>query len=184
MRNTIILLLIVAFGINNTKAVDYTPSRIPFYILNAATAYKIDVNLMYAICITESKCKANALNRDDGTPAEKAQGIKVKSYGLFQIKSETAHSLGFVNKKTVHVVKMYKHHKLALITVVDLSDELLKPEVNSLYAAKLLHKLYGKYHSTDRVISAFNAGRPVKCNSDYVLKVLKAYAKLTIDSRR
>ncbi len=184
MRNTIILLIISALSINATQAVDHTPSRIPFYILNAATAYKIDVNLMYAICLTESKCNARAVNRDDGTPEEKAAGIKVKSYGLFQIKSATAQTLGFIATKQITSVKYRKHKEIITIKTVDISDELLKPEVNSLYAAKLLHKLYKKYRSTDKVLSAFNAGHPISSNSEYVLKVLKNYAKLTIDSRR
>lgn len=183
MRNTICLLLAGLLSINAANATHTTPSRIPFYILNAATAYNIDVNLMYAICLTESRCRASAINKNDGTAEEKAAGIKVKSFGLFQIKASTARNVGFVDSETVITTFSKGKRIITKTKIVDHSRELLKPEINSLYAAKLLHKLYNKYHSTEKVISAYNAGHPIKGNSEYVLKVLKQYIKLTIDKR-
>ena len=139
---------------------------------------------MYAICLTESKCNARAVNKDDGTPKEKAAGIKVKSYGLFQIKAATASTLGFVVKETVTITKKRGKHMVKVTKIIDHSDELFKADVNAIYAAKLLHKLYKKYGTTERVISAYNAGHPIESNGDYVLKVLKNYVKLTIDKRQ
>jgi soluble lytic murein transglycosylase-like protein len=182
MKYLILGLLIIGI-VSKTNAVEHTPSRIPFYILNAANAYKVDVNLMYAICLTESKCNARAVNKDDGTPEEKAAGIKVKSYGLFQIKAETARTLGFVDKETITITKKRGKHTVKIQKVIDHSNDLFKADVNAIYAAKLIHKLYQKYGTTERVISAYNAGHPIKSNGDYVLKVLKNYVKLTIDKR-
>ncbi len=181
LLNVLLVLVLVSNNALGSKTDNF--SRIPFYILNAASAYDIDADLMYAICSVESKCKARALNRNDGTPEEKAAGIKVKSYGLFQIKVSTAEMVGFVSKTVVTTKKWKKHKEVTETKTVDNSDELLNPITNSLYAAKLLAKLYKKYHSTEKVISAYNAGHYIKSNQDYVFKVLKRYAELKIDKR-
>jgi len=129
------------------------------FMHHVAKEFNIDVALLYAICNVESRCKPAALNHDDGTADQKAMGVKSKSYGMFQIKVATARGLGFNSKP----------------------QELLKPEVNAWYAAKLLRHLYDRYGETDKVISAYNAGKYVKSNKPYVNQVLTNYAKYKID---
>ncbi len=136
-------------------------ASVPYYIYNAATAFQLDSVLMYSICQVESNCQPKAFNPHDSNAQQRSRGIVDKSYGLFQIKLSTAKSLGFD-----------KHAK-----------ELLKPEVNAWYAAKLLRSLYSRYGETPKVLSAYNAGRPSKCNRGYVSKVLKYYARYKIDQR-
>ena len=180
---TLIVLLSLISPITAAVAQESTPSGIPYYILNAASTHNVDVNLMMAMCMTESRCNPNAVNKNDGTPEQKAKHIKIGSYGLFQIQLSTAETLGFETTYTVAVPKK-KHGKIVMVEKeVSNYKELLKPEVNAMYAAKLLHKLYQRYHDTAKVISAYNAGHATQGNEEYVLKVLKAYAKFTIDSR-
>lgn len=183
MKYLIIVLLAISVTLKIAHSERETSSRIPFYILNAANAYQIDVNLMYAICQVESKCRARAMNKDDGTPEQKAAGIKVRSYGLFQLQIDTVKALGFIDKEYTTVIKKRGKHTKVVKVTTDNSKDLLQPDINSIYAAKLLHKLYRKYHDTAKVISAYNAGHYTKANSDYVLKVMTAYVKLTIDHR-
>lgn len=134
---------------------------IPFYMYSAATTFHVDVALLYAICAQESKCKATALNKNDGNLAQKAAGKVVHSLGMYQIQLGTARALGFKGK--------YK--------------DLMKPEVNTYYAAKLLAHLYDKYHDTVKVISAYNAGHYTKHNVNYVHQVVKNYIRYKIDKR-
>lgn len=149
------LTLLVATATANA----YTP--VPPYMQKAAKAFNVDLSLLYAICSVESKCRPSAINHDDGTQALKLKGVISKSYGMFQIKHSVAKALGFKGKQS----------------------ELLKPEVNAWYAAKLLQQLYGRYKHTTKVISAYNAGKPSKRNTEYVNKVLNAYATFSIDRR-
>lgn len=175
----------LSLGFNNAVASNIEVGRrIPFYILNAASEYNIDADLMYAICKVESKCHTLAVNRDDGTPEEKAAGIKIKSYGLFQIKVSTAESVGFVSQTIVTTKTFKRKREITTIKVVDNSRDLFNPVTNSVFAAKLLEKLYKKYHNTEKVISAYNAGHAIHGNKEYVYKVLKSYAELKIDRRR
>lgn len=157
--------------------------RIPFYILNAAHKHGIDAVLMYAICLTESRCKARAVNKNDGTKSDKEAGIVKKSYGLFQIQVDTAKSVGFEDKEEITITKKRGKKVVTITKFVDKTWDLLKPQVNSDIAGKLLKRLYSKYKNTNQVISAYNAGHYTKCNKDYVLKVLENYAHLKIDNR-
>ncbi len=157
---TKILLVGLVFGLVNTAATaGKAADSIPYYIFNAANVFKLDVNLLYALCAVESKCRANALNKNDGTKAQKARGIKEHSHGLFQIKLATARGVGFTGTR----------------------QELMKPDVNTWYAAKLLSTLYTKYKTTEKVLSAYNAGRVTSSNREYVYLVLSKYAYYRID---
>ena len=157
--------------------------RIPFYILNAASQFNIDADLMYALCRVESNCNPKAVNHSDGTPAQKAAGMIVKSYGLFQIQLSTAEDLGFISKETLEIDRI-RHHKIIKVKkTIDHTKELLNPATNSYYAAMLLAHLYHRYGDTERVISAYNAGRYIKSNKDYVYKVLLNYTRNKIDRR-
>ena len=155
MRALMILLIILALLLP-TEASSTSHHN---FMHHVAKEFKIDVALLYAICSVESKCKPSALNHDDGTADQKAMGVKSKSYGMFQIKVATARGLGFNSSP----------------------HELLKPEVNAWYAAKLLRHLYDRYGETDKVVSAYNAGKYIKSNKPYVNQVLTNYAKYKID---
>lgn len=72
------------------------------------------------------------------------------SIGLCQIKLKTARWLGFQGNE----------------------EQLMQPEVNAYYAAKYLQKHLCKYHDLRMAISAYNAGRAVDYNEEYVNKVL------------
>jgi soluble lytic murein transglycosylase-like protein len=130
-------------------------TSIPYYITNAARHFKVSPGLLYSICQVESRC-TTTINHNDGTKDQKRIGIISKSYGMFQIKLSTAKSLGFTGK----------------------SHDLLNPEVNAFYAAKLLNHLYDKYEEDKAVISAYNAGKPIKSNRHYVKLVLTYYERL------
>ena len=156
----------------------------PFYIFNAASNFGIDQTLMYAICTVESRCRSRVINHDDARKAEKDRGIVKKSFGLFQLQIDTAKFLGFKRYTEVSVVVTKRHKTKIVIKKIDHILDLLKPEINAWYAAKLLNHLYKRYHNTPKVISAFNAGHAITSNKDYVLKVLKAYSRLKIDHQR
>lgn len=152
-----IICLYTLFG--NALTVDGSTTAVPYYIKVAAKEFNLDVALLYAICTKESKCRINAINLDDARKALKLQGKKEASTGLFQIKLNTAKMLGF--KGTV--------------------KDLMKPKVNTWYAAKYLRHLYNRYGSTTKAISAYNAGRFINANKKYVDDVLKNYAYYKLD---
>lgn len=159
--NKIMFLVMLTIQFMSTET-QGNSSTVPYYISNAATAHNLDVALMYAICTVESHCKTSAINTDDATASRKLAGIKEHSLGLFQIKMATARGLGFKGSK----------------------KELMKPEINSWYAAKLLRSLYDRYdENTVKAVSGYNAGRYTKANKDYVNKVLKNYARFKIDRK-
>lgn len=133
---------------------------IPHYIQTAARAFDIDPALMYAICKVESRC-TSVTNKNDGTSAQKREGVRSPSHGLFQIKLATARSLGFNGKVAA----------------------LLQPGVNSYYAAKLLSHIYARQKTAVRVLSVYNAGHYTKSNNKYVLKVIKEYVGIKLDRR-
>jgi len=183
MNKTIALVISLIVAIVSSKSVESDTTTVPFHIYNAATKFKIDVALLYAFCRVESNCRAKAINHDDGTPAQKALGIIDKSYGLFQIKASTAQGLGFEVIEKVKVTTLRHGKSRTIVKTINHTKDLLKPEVNAWYAAKLLRHLYDRYGDTVKVISAYNAGHPTKANDEYVSKVLKQYARYKIDHR-
>lgn len=179
----LVFISMIISSVVTANPIDSNFNRVPFYIYNAATHFGIDVDLMYALCQVESNCKARAINHNDGNQALKAAGVVIKSYGMFQIQIPTAVGLGFVAQEKVTVEKLRKGKLVKVHVIVDHSKDLLKPEINSWYAAKLLHMHYKKYGSWAKAISAYNNGFYSKRNNDYVSKVLSAYAKLKLDKR-
>jgi len=183
MKKIILASLIVLSLLALPKYSSGNSSMFPYYITNAASAFRLDPGLLYALCEVESRCKAKALNKNDGTPNQKALGINVKSYGLFQIQANTAKQLGFVRYRH-ELITIKRHKKLVKVNRrVDHINDLLDPEINAWFAAKYLKQLYNKYHDTYKVISAYNAGHASKNNKEYVLKVLKHYVHIKIDKR-
>lgn len=183
MKKLILLFIgLIAFTAN-MKSVESDTSTIPYFMYNASSKFDLDIALMYAICRVESNCKASAINHDDATAGRKAQGIKEKSMGLFQIKPATAQSLGFILRETITTQKIKNGKCIQVKKQVSHVKELLSPETNAWYAAKLLRHLYDRYHDTVKVISAYNAGRYTSSNKEYVNKVLRQYARYKIDKR-
>lgn len=183
MRNLILLIISFFVFTSNMRSVESDTSTIPYFMYNAASKFDLDISLMYAICRVESNCKAAAINHDDATPDRKARGIKEKSMGLFQIKPATAKSLGFILTETVTIEKIKNGKLRKTRKQISHVKDLLSPEVNAWYAAKLLRHLYDRYHDTVKVISAYNAGKYTTSNKEYVNKVLRQYARYKIDKR-
>lgn len=177
------LLTVGLILISMPKPVESNTSMIPFYIYNAASKFDLDVALLFSVCKIESNCRTKAINHNDGTKADKKAGVVKKSYGLFQIQVPTARALGFVDKELVTTKFLKKGKVITRKKIVYHTDDLLKPEVNAWYAAKLLRHLYDKYDDTLKVLSAYNAGRPTKHNKEYVNKILRQYAKYKIDKK-
>lgn len=156
------MLTIAVMQLSTANKVEGDTSVAPYYMYNAANNFQIDLSLLYAVCSIESHCRSEAINKDDATSSRKARGIVEHSFGMFQIKLATARSLGFTGGR----------------------KDLMKPEVNVWYAAKLLRHLYNHYgQNTVKVISAYNAGRYTVYNKKYVNKVLQKYARYKIDKR-
>lgn len=183
MKKIIILLMSLFAFTHNMRSAESDTTTIPYYMYNAASKFDLDIALMYAICQVESNCKASAINHDDATPNRKAKGIKERSMGLFQIKPNTAKGLGFVISETITINKVRNGRLIRVKKQVFHTKDLLSPEINTWYAAKLLRHLYDRYHNTVKVISAYNAGRYTTANKEYVDKVLRRYARYKIDKR-
>lgn len=157
-KATISLVLLLTLGSSTSQSADFV---IPEYMEKAAHTFDIELSLLYAICVRESKCNPKAINHDDATSLRKAMGKKEKSYGMFQIKVGTARGLGFTGKP----------------------KELLNPETNAWYAAKLLNHLYNRYAEISKVISAYNAGKYTSRNRSYVKAVINKYKQFKSSGR-
>jgi soluble lytic murein transglycosylase-like protein len=184
MKKLILALAMSAAILLAPRTLSATGSQdLPFFMYNASNNFKIDIALLYAICKVESNCRSGAINNSDSNAAQRSAGIIDKSYGLFQIKLSTAKSLGFKTVETVKVSIKKKHKTLTVYAKVSKAKDLLRPDINAWYAAKLLRHLFNKYHDTSKVISAYNAGRPISTNTAYVNKVLNNYANYKLNKR-
>jgi soluble lytic murein transglycosylase-like protein len=123
-------------------------------ILAAAKAAKVSGSLLLAICMHETGLKNVTVRQDGGSP----------TYGLCQVKYETAQGLGYDG----------------------MPDGLLIPETNAKYAALYLKKQLIRYdYDQNKAVAAYNAGRYNEStkypgypkNLKYVKKVLEIYAK-------
>jgi soluble lytic murein transglycosylase-like protein len=97
-------------------------------ILSAAKAAKVSGALLLAICTTESHLKNVKVPHDGGSP----------SYGICQIKYETAKQLGFKGQ----------------------AEELMNPKTNAEFAAKYLAYQESRYGTENwcLISAAYNAG--------------------------
>lgn len=110
---------------------------------HAAEAVGISLELLRAVCSVESNLNPSAHHKLDGYS---------DSYGLCQIKHETALGLGFKGSP----------------------KKLFDPKINAYYAAKYLDYQLGRYDGDWlKAISAYNAGSYRMSNMKYVRKVLK-----------
>jgi soluble lytic murein transglycosylase-like protein len=110
-------------------------------ILIAALTNGVDPSLLSAVCYVESSHNPSAFVRQDG---------RTSSYGLCQVKLETARTLGYAGK----------------------ASGLMDARTNAYFAAKYLRKQYNRYGSWTRAVSAYNCGR-VCNNRRYVRKVIR-----------
>jgi len=109
----------------------------------AATVVQVPVDILIAICTVESGLNPQAYNKYDG---------KSPSYGLCQVKYDTAKWMG------------YKGDKRGLFN----------PDTNSLYAAKYLKYQLNRYQGNlVKAVSAYNRGNANRANVRYVRKVFK-----------
>lgn len=161
MSNLKLVFIVLAASLIVSTSGMTNNDTIPYYLFNASSTFKIDMALLQAVCTVESRCKAKAVNKDDATASKRAKGVKEHSLGLFQIKLATARGLGFKGSRA----------------------DLMKPEVNTWYAAKLLRSLYDRYHLTYKVVSAYNAGHYIKSNKAYVDKVFRQYVHFKVDAK-
>jgi len=90
--------------------------------------YNIPEGLLASICYKESTFNVQAINRFDGG--------KTHSYGICQVKLETAKFMGFKGNRKA----------------------LQDPETNITYAAKYLRYQYRRYRSWVKAIGAYNRG--------------------------
>lgn len=119
----------------------------PSYICDASARTGLNSDILYAVCFVETKLNTTAYASRDG---------KSPSYGVCQIKLNTARGLGFKGAK----------------------EALMNPSTNAYFAAKYIQLHLKHYKNLDKAISAYNAGKAINGNWAYVAKVKKQYKKL------
>lgn len=128
-------------------------NTIALLFLTATNTFYLPPGLLSALCWVESNHKPAAINQyDGGSP----------SYGLCQIKLETAKMVGYRGSE----------------------KQLLNPKTNVFWAAKYLKKQLDRYGEDPRkAVAAYNAGthktnkKGEIRNVKYVNKVFKAWAE-------
>lgn len=106
-----------------------------------ARMHSIEPAMLSSVCYHESTFDPYVIAHDDGGSP---------SYGICQVKLETARMLGFRGT----------------------ADELMDPHENMNYAAKYLSKQLTRYNGNiDKAVSAYNAGSASTKNKKYVNKV-------------
>lgn len=114
----------------------------------------VDPSLLSALCFVESSHRPSAYVHVDGNSP---------SYGLCQIKYETAKWMGFKGK----------------------ASELFNRDTNAYWAARYLSYQMTRYNgNTRQALSGYNAGRAIKSNKKYVNKVIKRWkeTRWTVES--
>lgn len=107
--------------------------------------FDLPPHLLEAVCYVESEHDVLAINKKDG---------KSPSYGICQVKYETAKELGFNGTR----------------------EQLMLPNRNIYYAAKYLRKQMNRYNGrTCWAVQAYNRGSAHDCNGRYVLAVLNKW---------
>jgi soluble lytic murein transglycosylase-like protein len=100
--------------------------------------------LLEALCMIESNHEVLAMSNHDGGS---------KSYGVCQIKMNTAKLVGFKGTE----------------------KQLMEPTINIYYSGKYLQKQINRYKDLDKAVSAYNAGSYRTFNRLYVNKVMKQW---------
>lgn len=149
-------------------------------IIKAAEVFRLDANLVRAICMVESSNNPNATRFEKHwryffnvrayseklqIPYEEEEKNQATSFGLMQCMGAVARELGFTDKL----------------------DMLLVPDIGIYYGCKKLKKLFESSMCNgeeEKVVSSYNQGSPRKTpggmfqNQRYVDKVYKELRKL------
>lgn len=116
--------------------------------------------LLLAICTVESSLRPHVVNIDDG-------GSNNHSFGLCQVSYRTAvEMLGMPsNRDCVWNLETGR-------------CPLFKPDINLYYAEKYLNYQLKRYNNDiKKAVSAYNAGKAIKSNKNYVRNVLNLLAQ-------
>lgn len=126
-----------------------------FIFQTAAAQFNLPPGLLEAVCFVESKHIVTAIHHDDGNSP---------SYGLCQVKLETAQWLGFNGT----------------------ADDLMKPHVNAYYAAKYLARNLRRYGTFEKAVIAYNRGNAGNLTTNgYQTKVFNRWREFSyVQSRR
>lgn len=150
LYTSLVLFTLPTFAARSSEQV-LRRAQVVSIITEAATSVGVPVELMLAVAWVESSYRTNLPTvRDGSTP----------SYGIFQIKLETAQ----------WVDRVYKHRHVA-------TAALLKGNVhaNAYYACKYMRLLIRRYNGDVRMaVDAYNKGHVVSTKSHYVAKVNRA----------
>lgn len=152
-RYLIAVILSISFLNSNNcyaNSIQLKNYRIIKVIKNAARFVGVDEDLLLAICWTESSFRPRSVM--DGP---------TMSYGLCQVKLETAQHLDWV----------YNHKVKAT------AERLKNDYVNAFYAAKLIRfNLFRYKGNIARAVEAYNRGHSRDVRTPYVKKVMKDYS--------
>lgn len=119
-------------------------------IIKAADKAEVPRELLLAVCWVESSYRTKLKPHMDG---------KSHSYGLCQVKLETAQ----------YMDEVYNHKWKAT------PEKLNDPYLNAFYAAKVLKWNLSRYQGDwKKAVDAYNKGRHVSTESEYVKRVYKA----------
>lgn len=143
------LALLFCLCANGQSSVVITRVGVIRKVMNAAEQSNIPKELLFAVCFVESNYKIVPPKIDGRTP----------SYGICQIKLETAQLMD----------RVYKHR--VKVTATRLQDDF----TNAFYAAKYLKYQLKRYKGDwKKAIDAYNKGHHVSSNSMYVKRVYVA----------
>lgn len=118
---------------------------LPVIFTTATQFFSLPPYLLEAVCLVESGHKASAISLYDGSSP---------SYGICQVKLETARQMGFKGTK----------------------EQLMKPNRNIYYAAKYLRYQLNRYGNIESALVAYNQGSvKSKKSTPYSKKVRKAW---------
>lgn len=150
----------------------YTGHDVYLALSDAAKANDVPVRLLTAICKVESGLKPRAVNNLEpkGGPAR----------GICQVQLGTAEMFGFKSHATVYEEHFTKRGKrIVKIRTIDRTSDLYNPYLNAFYASKYLRRQLDRYKG-DWVlaVSAYNAGRAIRANRQYVQRVLETASHL------
>lgn len=124
-------------------------------IVRAADKVEISRKWLLAVCWQESSFRTAGVSKLDG---------HTKSYGICQVKYETAQFMD----------KVFKHK--VLVTKANLEDTY----VNAFYAAKYLKYQLKRYKGDWKLAAdAYNKGNAVSKNTKYVCQLIKSYEHIS-----
>lgn len=124
------------------------PTTLAMAFLAASQAFNLPPGLLASVCYVETRHNVKAITINDGGSP---------SYGVCQIKLETARNLG------------YRGSERSLQT---------SQSTNTYFAAKYLRYQMDRYGGNVwRAISAYNAGRYIVGNKEYVEKVFETWTQ-------